>query len=354
MGFLPFDLDASVTDTPKPTVEWEESNCLLCDGRRWSILVEAPDPAPGCGGFWFAVVQCQDCGLCFTNPRPSPRSIVQFYPDEYLPHHNRPHPGRSWWRSLWPRRRASRARRTVAWHGEGRLLDFGCGGGGFLERMSRAGWQVTGLDLSEAAVERVRSELGLSALAGSLPHPALPEQAFDVITMWQALEHVHRPLDVLRAAHRLLAPGGKLVVEVPNIDSLPFRWFGRGWFGLDLPRHLTHFVPATLTRMLERAGFQPDPVTTLRHSNWLRASARLACRLKGSGLWRGWLRSKVGSGLASWVAHLTGRSDCIRVTAVKAQPGPAAQAEVGRTAGAEAPVRSSRVRRPPGGRFRST
>ncbi len=351
MGFLPFDL--GVTEAPRPVVEWEECACSLCAGRRWSILVEAPDPIPGCGGLWFAVVQCQECGLCFTNPRPTPRSIGQFYPDQYLPHRRRQRPPTPWWRRL-PllHRRSRREKQLLAWHGQGRLLDFGCGGGAFLEQMHRAGWQVAGVDMSEIAVERVRSELGIRALAGSLPHPELAEQSFDVVTMWHSLEHVHQPLEVLRAAHRLLAPGGQLVVEVPNIDSLPFAWFGQAWFGLDLPRHLTHFVPATLQRLLERAGFEPGPVRRVRHSDWLRASAQLACRLTGGRRWQRWLRAKLPSSLASWYGHLTARSDSIRVTALKGQPAGAEQTAP--APGGQRTLTPPSSRRPPGDRFRNT
>src|SRR5207302_5160945 len=144
--------------------EWEECTCPLCDGPRWSIVVEAPDPTPGSAGLWFAVVQCQDCGLCFTNPRPNLRSIGQFYPEQYHPHHARARRTR-WWRRL-PllRNRRHKANQAIAWHGQGRLLDFGCGCGEFLLRMHREGWQVTGLDVSAAAVARVRGDLGLRAL----------------------------------------------------------------------------------------------------------------------------------------------------------------------------------------------
>ena len=80
---------------------------------------------------------------------------------------------------------------------------------------------------------------GLETYAGSLPHPELKPRRFDVLTMWQSLEHVHQPRQVLQAALDLLEPGGKLFVAVPNIDSRPFRRYGPDWYGLDLPRHLT-------------------------------------------------------------------------------------------------------------------
>jgi 2-polyprenyl-3-methyl-5-hydroxy-6-metoxy-1,4-benzoquinol methylase len=303
----------------RPVVEWEEADCPLCGGGHGSPLVEAPDPTPGGAGLWFAVVQCQDCGLCFTNPRPSRNSIGQFYSARYRPHRVRLRNKR------WALRqrlvpswcRAGKELQTLPWHGQGRLLDFGCGGGAFLDRMQRLGWQVRGIDSSAAAIEQVRTQLGLDALVGTLPHPDLRPGDFDVITMWQALEHVHAPLEVLHEAHTLLAPGGRLVVLVPNIDSLPFRWFGQNWYGLDLPRHLTHFSPWTLQLMLERAGFKLEPIRMIRHSDWLRSSARLAYQYRRGPHWHRWLRSKPASGLASWYSYLTHQSDCILATAVK-------------------------------------
>jgi SAM-dependent methyltransferase len=199
--------------------------------------------------------------------------------------------------------------------GQGRLLDFGCGGGSFLERMYRHGWQVTGLDTSASVVERIRTELGLPALAGTLPHPELRPASFDLVTMWHSLEHVHAPLEVLREAHRLLVPGGKLLVAVPNIDSLPFRWFGHAWFGLDLPRHLTHFAPWTLYLMLHRAGFRVGPVHMVRHSGWLRRSARLACQSPQSSRWHRCLQWSPAARLATWYGYFTHQADCMMVVA---------------------------------------
>jgi SAM-dependent methyltransferase len=283
------------------------------------LLLEGPDATLGGTGLWFPVVQCHDCGLCFTNPRPTPESIAQFYPPEYPPHQI-PSPERQARRPsrflAGYRNRYHSARQGLDWHGQGRLLDFGCGGGSFLERMHRQGWQVSGVDVSTVAVQRVCTELGLRALAGSLPNPKLDPASFDIITMWQSLEHVHDPLTVLREARRLLAPGGQLIVVVPNIDSLPFRWFGHAWYSLDLPRHLVHFAPWTLQLMLQRAGFQVGPIQMVRHSHWLRGSARLACQQSVQPeRWHRLLRLKPVSRLATWYSYLTRQADCMMVTA---------------------------------------
>lgn len=306
MSFFPRELGAPALKSA-PLVEWEETPCPMCASGNWSQLVEAADSRAGVGALWFAVVQCQECGLCFTNPRPSAESIGQFYPADYAPHQRRRSRPSGWTRF----RPGRRERLILPLSDKGRLLDFGCGDGGFLERMQCRGWDVIGLDQSSAVVERLRSDLRLEAFAGSLPHPNLESARFDLITMWHALEHVHDPLLVLREARRLLEPAGKLVVAVPNIDSLAFRWFGNAWFGLDLPRHLTHFTPWTLPQMLQLAGFRPGPVRMMRRSKWLRASAQLAARDPRRPYWHRWLQSRIPSRLVTWFSALTFQADCI-------------------------------------------
>jgi 2-polyprenyl-3-methyl-5-hydroxy-6-metoxy-1,4-benzoquinol methylase len=177
--------------------------------------------------------------------------------------------------------------------------------------MADRGWQVTGLDAAVGAVNQVRDQHGLTALAGTLPHPDLRPGSFDVVTMWHSLEHVHQPATILRAAYELLVPGGKLVVATPNIDGLPFRLFGRSWFGLDLPRHLIHFTPATLTSMLQTTGFRTEPVRFLRHNDWLRSSARLARRTGDAGPLARVLGWKPAAKTAAWLCYALGVSDCM-------------------------------------------
>jgi 2-polyprenyl-3-methyl-5-hydroxy-6-metoxy-1,4-benzoquinol methylase len=190
------------------------------------------------------------------------------------------------------------------------LLDFGCGAGSYLQTMAQQGWQVTGLDAAVGAVSHARAE-GHTALVGTLPHPELQPGSFDIVTMWHSLEHLHRPVAVLREAYRLLVPGGKLIVATPNIESIPFRIFQQSWFGLDLPRHLTHFTHSTLTAMLQTAGFRTEKVRQLRHSDWLRSSAKQAARAKTGGLFSMLVSLKPVSRLAAWACYALGGSDCI-------------------------------------------
>jgi SAM-dependent methyltransferase len=295
-----------------PTLEWEETHCPLCDGTTWSPLIEAADPLPTVDGLWFMVVQCHECGLCFTNPRPGLGSIGKFYPSTYVCHRRPDNHGR--------RRRKKRdpLAQLLPPHGFARLLDFGCGAGEFLCRMRDLGWNVTGLDVSEEVVGRLRVELQLHALAGTLPHSELVDASFEAVTMWQALEHVHQPLEVLRAAFRLLTPGGKLLVAVPNIDSHSYQWFGNDWYALDVPRHLTHFSPVTLRLMLQRAGFEVRELRMIRHPGWVRHSARLLeRRQRTTPLIARLLKTRTLSGLAGWYSYFCRKSDCILAIATR-------------------------------------
>ena len=308
---------------PTLPVRWADSPCPLCGHRDEQILFEAADPNPTAGaGLRFAVVECRRCGLAYTNPRPDEHSIAQFYPPDYAPH-RRPRKMRAAGRpSVWARwsGRSSRERDGgLEWVGRGRLLDFGCGGGSYLKRMADHGWTVTGLDAAVGAVRRVQEELGLAAVVGTLPHPALAPASFDVVTMWQALEHVHRPMDILREAFRVLTPGGRLVVACPNRASWAGRAFGTAWFGLDLPRHLTHFTPQTLDTMLAAAGFRVTEVKLIRHSDWLRSSARLASRGPAAPAWQRALTWKPLAKLVAWLTYVGRTTDCL--LAVAERPG---------------------------------
>lgn len=318
------DSTTEPTDDPaaEVAVDWDDAPCPLCGRHDEEPRFEAADPDPDGRGLRFLVVRCRECGLTYTNPRPSADTIDRFYPANYQPH-RRPctavaRPARPWAERLFGR--PCRERRGVLpWPGVGRLLDFGCGGGSYLRRMADLGWRVTGMDTSAEVVDRVRDELGLPAVVGTLPHPRLRPCSFDVVTMWHSIEHVHDPLATLREAYRLLVPGGKLVIACPNIDSWAFRRFGAAWFGLDLPRHLTHFTPPTLAHMLHAAGLRVSSMRGIRHTDWLRSSARRSAASRHGTATDRLLTWKPAAKFAGWVAYLFGGSDCL--LAVAERPG---------------------------------
>lgn len=162
----------------------------------------------------------------------------------------------------------------------GRILDVGCGTGEFLAAMKQRGWDVIGLEPSAIAAAHAREALGLDVRAETLKDADLPEASFDVITLWTVLEHVYAPLSTLRAARRLLRPGGLLLISIPDTQSLDARCFGEHWVGYDTPRHLYVYPRAVLRSLLEQSGlqleqtehFQADLYTFLVSLQpWLRA-----------------------------------------------------------------------------------
>jgi 2-polyprenyl-3-methyl-5-hydroxy-6-metoxy-1,4-benzoquinol methylase len=322
-------IESRISDTTKPTpfnpwacVELEHTNCPLCGSNETSAVVAAPDRESPLSQQIFHVVRCPQCDLCYTNPRPGPADIGNFYSDDYAPYQLPPNlPEKLDSGDQRPKiinkKRPNWERGEIDPIGRCRLLDFGCGAGLFLSRMHRRGWQAMGLDFSEKVVKQIREKLKLPALTGTLPHPDLAPKSFDLVTLWHSLEHVHQPLEILREAHRLLAPGGKVLVAVPNIDSAPFHWFGASWYGLDVPRHLTHFTPITLKKMLMRAGFQFEAMQMVRHSHWLRQSAQLACRRGKISLPLRLLNLRLPSSIASRWYLMTGRSDSFSIMARK-------------------------------------
>src|SRR5215204_1260775 len=144
----------------------------------------------------------------------------------------------------------------------GRLADVGSGKGHFLDAARRAGWTVLGIEVSEAAAEEARRRYDLTTTVADWAD-AEASGPFDAITFWHVLEHLPDPVAALRRAHTLLAPGGVVVVGVPNLASWQARVFGDAWLHLDIPRHIVHFTPETLAMVLSRAGFVVDHVDTV-------------------------------------------------------------------------------------------
>lgn len=138
----------------------------------------------------------------------------------------------------------------------GKLFDIGCGDGRFLHRMQSRGWSVAGVDPDADAVETARSRYGLSAHQGELPELKLDRDTFDAVTMNHVLEHVSEPVGLLKETHRILKPGGRLVVVTPNTKSMGHRCFGSCWVNLDPPRHLQLFTPNALQSCASLAGFR--------------------------------------------------------------------------------------------------
>jgi len=136
------------------------------------------------------------------------------------------------------------------------LLDVGCGGGLFLRLLRERGHKVMGLDFSQKAAHSTWSINRVPATCATLARAPFPPERFSVVTMFHVLEHLFDPGGYLEAAHQLLEPNGRLVVQVPNAASWQFLLFGQNWNGIDIPRHLIDFKEKDLVALLESCGFE--------------------------------------------------------------------------------------------------
>lgn len=171
----------------------------------------------------------------------------------------------------------------------GRLLDFGCAAGYFLDVARSEGWQIAGVELSQEMARRASDMLSIP-IASSLD--SLPDGDFDAICLWEVIEHLPRPIAELRLLRDRLRPGGLLMLSTPNTGHWQAKRQPDGWIGYRPPSHLVFFDERTLADALARAGF--DRVTITRVSplpplpNWLRDLTAPLQRGLSTGQARAW------------------------------------------------------------------
>jgi SAM-dependent methyltransferase len=219
--------------------------CPVCGAVAFRpIYPQAQDPITRES---FRVVECSVCGVAYTAPRPA--VLDPFYPQRYRAYG----PLVTRLLNLFYDLHISRWARCKP--GRGTVLEVGCGPGLMLAAFHRRGWSVLGIERNEAVASAARRALGLEIVTTAV-QDLPPDRRFDLIILFQVLEHIGEPVPLLRECARRLAPGGHLVANVPNFSSWQSRFAGTGWLHLDVPRHLVHFTPQTLRATLERAGLQ--------------------------------------------------------------------------------------------------
>jgi 2-polyprenyl-3-methyl-5-hydroxy-6-metoxy-1,4-benzoquinol methylase len=215
----------------------------------------------------YTVVKCLDCGLMRTNPRPTPETMGFYYPNDYGPYlGTRVKPVVSQSTTILKKWLRLLAQRIFKFNTEvlpliptGRMLEVGCASGSFLHHMGQQGWQVEGIEFSEQAAGMAR-QMGYPVYAGSLETAPNPDQSFDLIVGWMVLEHLHNPMQGLIKLHEWAKPHAYLVLSVPNAGAWNFRIFKEKWYALQVPNHLYHYTPASLTRILFASGWEVEKI----------------------------------------------------------------------------------------------
>ena len=227
--------------------------CPLCHGDHFRHFLTCRDHTVS--GEQFDIVECEACGFRFTNPRPSDDEIGHYYESEdYTPHQDTSQDLIDTlyrWVRLYTLRSKHRLISSLVANPPGRLLDFGCGTGEFLNLCESKDWEAHGLepDVEAQAVATEKYELSVDD-PGRIRD--VPADHFDVITLWHVLEHVPSLSTTVEQLKRTLAPTGTLVVAVPNCASLDAAFYGKDWAAYDVPRHLYHFRPDDVRRLFDQ------------------------------------------------------------------------------------------------------
>ncbi len=231
------------------------NRCPICEESGYTQVFTSTDTLYGTTSKPFHVVTCARCGLLRLHPQPTAEDLAQFYPANYW------FPGAGLaekYRRVVLRDHVRFVARAIARCGEtGPVVDAGCGGGLFLSLMRERGYRVIGVDFSAEAARIAWKSKGVPAVCASLGGGSpIREGSCAAVTMFHVVEHLYDARPFLDAARSMLAPNGRLVVQVPNADSWQFALFGKNWNGIDIPRHLVNYRASDLEVLLKRSGFE--------------------------------------------------------------------------------------------------
>ncbi len=243
-----------------PHYRFEAVSCYLCGCDESELLLVGEEDLTGKAGE-FRYVTCNGCGLAFQNPRVVPAQIKDFYDSEYIAHRKKTD-----WGLLTPmyeramskhdRDKEKLVGKFIEITQESRVLDVGCAVGTFLLHMKdKYGCQVSGVDFKEDLVFPRFGEIDFHC-GFFYEQDRLEKVSCDLITMWHFLEHCYDPMRSLEMARTLLKGDGRLIVEVPRLDSLSYKIFKEKWPGVQAPQHTVMFDKERLISMAEKAGYK--------------------------------------------------------------------------------------------------
>jgi len=231
--------------------------CPVCQSDAIAPMLEAVDHTVSHKSF--PVWNCASCTAAFTQDVPDQQEIGAYYAsDDYISHSDT---SKGFINGLYHRvrRRTLASKRNLVASQtkleKGKLLDVGCGTGAFLHTMKQAGWEITGLEPDPTARERAAELYKLHPLSTDQLYQ-LPAGSFNAITLWHVLEHVHDLQGYVEQLAKLLAPGGRLFIAVPNYTSHDAAFYKELWAAYDVPRHLYHFSPKSMEQLLSAHQLQ--------------------------------------------------------------------------------------------------
>lgn len=236
---------------------YENTKCNLCGSDKFKVIIKpskkVDDPSKiisASGGVMGTqqIVRCSHCGLAYVNPRIKSNIVVNAYSEANDSLYASQAEGRinTFKESL---------KFIEKYHPKkGKILDIGAASGFFLKVAKDAGWETSGVEPSKWSSSYANNNYKVKVKQGTLSEAKFKSNYFDVITMWDVLEHVPDPTLELKEVYRILKPGGMLVINYPDFGTPMAKIAGSKWWFL-LSVHLFYFDSKSLTKLLQKTGF---------------------------------------------------------------------------------------------------
>jgi SAM-dependent methyltransferase len=232
----------------------ELKTCPICSGHELNNHFSVKDHS--ISGEIFNISMCKNCGFRFTNPIPSEATIGKYYQSEDYISHSDTNKGIINKLYHLVRKQSLRSKIKLidkTCPAKGTILDIGCGTGYFLQACKEDGWKIQGMEPDSTARMLAERNIGQSVFNNLFS--IKEEGLYDLITLWHVLEHVHKLNETIQHINKLLKPNGRLIIAVPNLLSFDSSTYGEYWAAYDVPRHLYHFAPTDMDKLLTKHKF---------------------------------------------------------------------------------------------------
>lgn len=245
--------------TNPPEYQFEQVNCYYCNSNDYTFFLKGEEDLTGKEGE-FQYVKCKKCHLVYQNPRIAIRQIKEFYDGEYIAHRKKKDwgiltPLYEWAMTKHDRDKDKLVKKFIALNERTEVMDVGCAVGTFLLHINQKyKCHIGGVDFKEGldypGFEKIDFYEGL------FYEQDIKKERYDLVTMWHFLEHCYDPNQSLQMANKVLKKEGKLIIEVPRLDSFTFKLFGRKWPGIQAPQHTALYDKKKFIAMAEKNGFK--------------------------------------------------------------------------------------------------
>ncbi len=245
--------------------------CPVCRGKNYTIIYEGKFPknltedklkkmyrSSSDYALFEQVVRCSSCQTVYLNPRLDPSIII----DAYAEGEDESFIAQDFMRmrTFETALRRLAKKYVITLSEETKILDIGCAGGAFLLAAENLGLSAVGIEPNRWLCDYAQKKHQLDARAGTLADHHFPDNIFDLITLWDVIEHVPNPDAELHEIRRILKPNGLLIVNYPDYSSLPARILGKKWpFWLSV--HLTYYTPKTINQHLTKSGYEIQTIS---------------------------------------------------------------------------------------------